>query len=729
MVEQKRGHPSAGGGPAPTKRQRKSAVKASKQSYFSSKPPSSVQKIDITLDQLMPQERIDLIADLSESILEDPTSAVSSSRSSIANVETKETSDDPSQPQPQYQKTQSKIQKLLDLASPSTNGHDAHAARLAMLSLLAIFQDILPSYRIRLPTEAEMAVRVSKEIKQTWDYERKLLQVYQKYLQLLERTWENGKSGNQFRLDDAKKNSKSNNFRGGGGPPTTLAATAILSLSQLLQTCYNFNFRSNILQMVVRQANNRSSDEVRSSCCNALATMFAKDVQGEASLEAVKRMAKMLKDGQSKSNHRGGRTVHPDLLKTWLALPLRVHEDEAIAANLATKVRAKKAKKSQQEKDMLEIEKELKEGDAVVDKIDLAKNQADILHNVTVSYFRILKECCNADALGDGKKKGNTSISELLPICLRGLAKFSHLIHIDAIVDLMAVLKELLKESQKLPLDAALHCILCALKTLKGPGRDMIPVDPKEYLIPLYNELSRLGVHEYQSAADLSLNDEYSIDDRGGNSMDKSIEAAIQCLDHAFTQRRELSASRLAAFLKRIVSTSLHCPPHSSTPLVACARQMALRYSTLSKVQHMLENEEDIVAEGMFSPNAEDPEHANAHATSLWELSLLQFHVHPMVADHSLGMAENKFLKLPGESPGAIGTVMGRNAKEGYILHKATLKRHPLEGFKAGGSDSMFSGNERKKKRQRRNQSQIRFITPRKTSQWHLLPANSISML
>jgi hypothetical protein len=31
-------------------------------------------------------------------------------------------------------------------------------------------------------------------------------------------------------------------------------------------------------------------------------------------------MAKMLKDGQSKSNHRGGRMVHPDLLNTWVEI-------------------------------------------------------------------------------------------------------------------------------------------------------------------------------------------------------------------------------------------------------------------------------------------------------------------------------------------------------------------------------------------------------------------------
>ena len=32
--------------------------------------------------------------------------------------------------------------------------------RLALLSLLAVFQDILPAYRIRPPTEKELQVRV-----------------------------------------------------------------------------------------------------------------------------------------------------------------------------------------------------------------------------------------------------------------------------------------------------------------------------------------------------------------------------------------------------------------------------------------------------------------------------------------------------------------------------------------------------------------------------------------
>lgn len=52
-------------------------------------------------------------------------------------------------------------------------------SKLAMLSLLAVFKDILPGYRIRLPTEKELDIPVSKEVKQTRDYEAMQLRFYQ----------------------------------------------------------------------------------------------------------------------------------------------------------------------------------------------------------------------------------------------------------------------------------------------------------------------------------------------------------------------------------------------------------------------------------------------------------------------------------------------------------------------------------------------------------------------
>eukprot|EP00956_Cyclotella_meneghiniana_P042523 scaffold248522_cov79-Cyclotella_meneghiniana.AAC.2 len=179
-----------------------------------------------------------------------------------------------------------------------------------------------------------MAVKVSKDIKKTWDYERRLLNGYQMYLNLLERTWEGGRYGNSIHLTGGGGNNKSssNKRRGGGGTPTTLAATSIIALSTLLQTNYNFNFRSNILTMVISCASH-TNDEIRNACCSSLKIMFDKDVSGEASLEAVKRMGKVIKDGIKKFNNNGGRgvSVYKELLDCWMCLPLRVHEDEAAA--------------------------------------------------------------------------------------------------------------------------------------------------------------------------------------------------------------------------------------------------------------------------------------------------------------------------------------------------------------------------------------------------------------
>ena len=211
-------------------------------------------------------------------------------------------------------------------------------------------------------------------------------------------------------------------------------------------------------------------------------------------------------------------------------------------------------------------------------------------------------------------------------------------------------------------------------------------------------------------------------DGPGGAAGDKTVEAAIQCLDHAFLQRRELSTARLAAFLKRIASASLHCPPHSATPLLASARQIAARYhsSSSSKIDRMLENEEDVVAEGMYAPDAEDPEHSNAHATSLWELSLLRYSIHPKVAEHAAGMAEGKLLKLPAEAPGKIWARMGRDAGEAFVRQKPVWKKHPLDNRMAMDAESV-EGDRKKRRKQRRIQNQVRFITPRRTADWHLL--------
>jgi nucleolar complex protein 3 len=616
------------------------------------------------IQSLTRQERINLIAELSEAILEDPSSAFSTPKTeSQKEHEPEDAEAEPERETEHFSTKKSKMKLLLDLAdlrqAPAMEEGHVSTARLAMVSILALFQDLLPSYRIRLPTAAETAVRVNRERKQLWNYERSLLTHYQAYLKLLERTWD---QRNKLATVDAFVVSA---YQG-------LAVTAVLSLCELLKTAPHFNFRSNILSVVVRQTNNLTCEEVSEACCVAVRHVFATDTQGEIALEATRSMAKLIKERFSTGNR-----VVPRVLKTFLSLPLRVHEDEAQAAKLAAAANAKKRKK---DKELAEIENDMREGDATVDKIILARCQSETLQTITLTYFRILK----SDDLGKKGMDGSSShVAELLPAALEGLAKVAHLINIDTVVDLLQVLKDLLKQHiRDLPLDAALNCIMTAFQTLHGPGREM-PVDQKEFVVPLYGQIPRLCT-EYNAW--------------------NHTELMLQCLNAAFLKRRELSTVRAAAFIKQMCTVALHAPSYTSGPILAFVRQMIHRYPSMNQ---LLENEQEVVMSGAYTPDAEDPEHTNPFATSAWELATLKFHVSPMVAEHAVGAASEKMLQLPAEAPLAIWKNLSQDTSECYIAQPFHQKRHPL----AERSDD----NSKKRRR-----TQVRFITPRQTQNYHL---------
>lgn len=414
---------------------KKSKAKQPSEATRKQKPPPTNTDITITFkdDDLTVQEKCNLIAELSESILEDPSTAFSSNKE-------KDTDE----------KTCSKMQQLLVLAKQQ----DDYVSRLAIMSLLALFQDILPSYRIRLPTAAEMAVRVTKETKKLWDYERSLLFHYQQYLKLLQHTWN-------------KRNNNNNNTTS-TSIPSTLEITAMLSLCELCKSAFHFNFASNILQVVVRQMNNKQCDDIADAACRAISYVFQHDAQGTVALEATRLVAKMM---------NAGVRVRPQVLQTFVALPLRVHVEEAQAAKLAAAANAKRRKRNPQEAD---IQDELNEGSSSVDKIVLAKNQSDTLQAVTLTYFAILKR----------EDSDSDYMATLLPTALEGLAKFAHLLNFDTVLDLLGVFKTLLKRVDQLTLEACLNCILTAFQTLQGPGREL-KIDQKEYITPLYSQLPR----------------------------------------------------------------------------------------------------------------------------------------------------------------------------------------------------------------------------------------------
>ena len=315
-------------------------------------------------------------------------------------------------------------------------------------------------------------------------------------------------------------------------------------------------------------------------------------------------------------------------------------------------------KREKKDKELAEIESELKEGSGTVDKIILARCQSETLQSVILTYFRILKST-------DAKSK-----HDLLPAALEGLAKFSHLINIDTVVDLLDVLKELLILVDSLPLEASLNCVLTAFQTLEGPGREM-QIDQKEYIGPLYGQLTRVGTEE--------------------NSR-KTTQILLQCLTAAFIKRREYSIVRVAAFLKQMFTVAMHSPVYTSVPLIALARQILQRYPS---VHQLLDSESDVITSGTYTPDVADPEHSNPFSTSAWEMSCLKFHVHPQVRAQVIAAGELKMIQLPAEAPDRLRKQLSMDADEIYIQYRRLSKKHPLSG-KAG-------------------RNQLRFITPRKS--------------
>jgi len=607
-------------------------TKGTKKHSLSTTASDEIQRIvkpKTILASLSTEEKCNLVAELSELVMENPTKAFQMENEMIRG-ESKNEGDGSGEV-----KSISKVQQLLDLSRSHKNGNDEYIATLGIMSLLAIFKDIIPSYRIRQQTDIERENKISKETKTLWDYERALLTHYQQYLQVLEKAWERGQTKEKT--------------------PSRLAITSMLSLCELLKSAYHFNFRSNILSIVVRQMNNRQCDQVSNACCQAVELVFEKDTQGEVAMETARLVARIVKE------YRGA--LRPGVVRSFAKLPLRVHVDEAQAAKLAAAANAKKRKK---DRELADIESELKEGSGTVDKITLARCQSETLQSVILTYFRILKST-------DAKSR-----HDLLPAALEGLAKFSHLINIDTVVDLLDVLKELLIQVDSLPLEASLNCILTAFQTLEGPGREM-QIDQKEYIAPLYGQLTRVGTEE--------------------NSR-KITQILLQCLTAAFVKRREYSTVRVAAFLKQMFTVAMHSPVYTSVPLIALARQILQRYPN---VHQILESESDVITSGTYTPDVADPEHSNPFSTSAWELSSLKFHVHPRVREQVVAAAELKMIQLPAEAPDRLRKELSTDADEVYIPFRRLSKRHPLSG-KAG-------------------RKQFRFITPRKSKITLLLPS------
>jgi hypothetical protein len=206
----------------------------------------------------------------------------------------------------------------------------------------------------------------------------------------------------------------------------------------------------------------------------------------------------------------------------------------------------------------------------------LKENQTTILKDILVCYIRLLK---------------NDQQSPLLFYALAGLGKFSHLMNVDLLYDLLQYMKIIL-EYGELPVNTALQTIITSSKLKLGLG-DALNVDFNDYYVKLYQLLPEC----------ISSNSRLFVD----------------ALYSMLIKPKKLPKTRVAAFVKRMLTISLSTPLNVSIPLVHMSKLLLNQYSGLKE---LLSGEESGL--GQYNPDAENPDNSNPFSTNLWEYSMLR---------------------------------------------------------------------------------------------------------
>ncbi|KAI8469899.1 MAG: nucleolar complex-associated protein-domain-containing protein [Monoraphidium minutum] len=262
---------------------------------------------------------------------------------------------------------------------------DPQISRLAMLSCLAVFRDLLPDYKIRPPSEAELAVRASKEVQALRDHEAALLKAYQGYLKTL--------LAAAAAAPPRGGGSAGGGASGGKGVESALASArvAVRCLAGLLEARPGFNYATDAL--VPRMA--VSDPEVGSAACGAISAILAPDSATRPGLEALQLAADLVRRRKCGAPARvveallvlklreaappgpdGGRGPAAGLtparvVEALLVLKLR----EAAPPGPGGKAPPKKARKRKKD----QLERDLEEGEAGPDPHEQAALQSKML--------------------------------------------------------------------------------------------------------------------------------------------------------------------------------------------------------------------------------------------------------------------------------------------------------------------------------------------------------------
>ncbi|EDW14147.1 nucleolar complex protein 3 homolog [Drosophila mojavensis] len=502
------------------------------------------------------------------------------------------------------------LYELMNDVNPETGIPNLFAVRkLAMISITEIFKDILPEYRVgQIDTKMQT---VRKATLERVTFENALLQQFKKFLQKLEHL------------------TAQVNKRGGQKTPQAIkiAAVAVQCMCDLLLSHPYFNYVQNIAQLLVYMLNcNYGTMRVAVNQC--FRTLFSNDKKLDMTLFVVRRINHLIK---SKQNN-----VHVECITCMMGLKIKhvnldaEKENELKQKKLEShrqRLLSLSKKERKRRKKLTEVNKELEETRAEENKQTKHHKLTEIIKMVFTIYFRVLK---------------NDPTSRVLSAILEGLAEFAHVINLEFFADLIDVLNRILEE-QDLGYREQLHCIQTIFVILSGQG-EVLNIDPIRFYQHFYRNM--LVVHAGKNHEDFAI--------------------ILRTLDEVLVKRRRnMSQQRLMAFVKRLLTGSLHLLHNGTLATLGTIKQTF----QLTSVLDALLDTDTTIGSGRYDPELEDPEYCNAASTCLYELTLLARHYHPTVRRMASHIANG----VPASGEGALPTDIGKlNAHELFAQYDST---------------------------------------------------------
>ncbi|KAJ4202867.1 hypothetical protein NW767_005625 [Fusarium falciforme] len=495
---------------------------------------------------------------------------------------------------------------------------------LALVTQMSVYKDVIPGYRIRPANEDAPKEKLSKEVRTLRQYEQALVSGYQAYIKELARC-------SKLEIKAAP-----------GGQ--SLANVAVTCACTLLTSVPHFNFRADLIKILVNKLSRRKINQDGVKCLQAFETLFKDDEEGRPTQEAVSLLSKMMK----------ARDFQVDESVVNLFLSLRLlsefsgkasqdfveQDDSAQAKKKKREFRTKRRRKELKEQKALD--KDMANADALVSHEERDRMQSETLKLVFATYFRILK----------------LRLPHLMGAVLEGLAKYAHLINQDFFGDLLEALKDLIRHSEEdsevdpaaegeneeedeegdVPVRnltrEALLCTVTAYALLAGQDAHNARND-------LHLDLSFFTTHLFKSLLSLSTNPDLELTRPATSSASATTKINVQTTTVLLLRSltgillpswniRSVPPLRLAAFTKQLMTAALQLPDKSCQAVLVLLSDVAHTHS--KKVRSLWDTEER-KGDGRYNPVSDSVEGSNPFTATVWEGELLRKHFSPKVRE------------------------------------------------------------------------------------------------